>query len=235
LPIARPILHLLSREQRLLALFLAAALLVFIGSMVASEMLEGDTLAFDRGVLIALRLPGDLATPIGPRWLQQAMIDITALGGTTLLTLFSGLAIAFLLLLGRYRHAAFAALATGGGALGNSMLKSFFARPRPDVVPHFIEVHSLSFPSSHALNSAIVYLTLAALLAREFPQRRLRVFIVGAAGMLVLLIGFSRIYLGVHFPSDVLAGWSLGAAWALAMGIIADGLHRLHLASGGAR
>jgi undecaprenyl-diphosphatase len=192
-------------------------------------MVEGDTLAFDRSLLMSLREPGDLATPIGPAWLREALFDITALGGTTVLTMISVLAIAFLLLFGRYRHAAFTALATGGGALLGTLLKSMFARARPEVVPHLIEVHSLSFPSGHALNSAIVFLTLAVLLAREFKFWRLRIFVVGIAATLVLLIGFSRLYLGVHFPSDVLAGWSVGAAWALAMGILANVLHRIRV------
>jgi undecaprenyl-diphosphatase len=222
----KAISHLLRREQRLLALFLAVAALVFTALKLAGEMLDGDTLSLDRMVLTALRQPGDLGTPIGPAWLPATMIDVTALGGTTNLTLVSVLAIAFMLLLGRYRHAVYMAAATGGGAIFGSMLKSHFARARPEVVPHLLEVHSLSFPSGHALNSAIVYLTLAILIAREFEQRRLRIFVVGAAALLVLLIGFTRPYLGVHFPSDVLAGWMLGASWALAMGIVADLLHR---------
>ena len=219
--------HLLRREQRLLALFLGVAALVLAALKLASEMLEGDTLALDRMLLTALRQPGDLGTPIGPSWLPGTMIDITALGGTTNLTLISVLAIAFLLLLGRYRHALYMAAATGGGAIFGTLLKSLFARARPEVVPHLIEVHSLSFPSGHALNSAIVYLTLAVLIARELELRRMRIFVVGAAALLVLLIGFTRLYLGVHFPSDVLAGWMLGASWALAMGMIADLLHRV--------
>ena len=219
--------HLLRREQRLLALFLGVAALVLAALKLASEMLEGDTLALDRTLLIALRQPGDLGTPIGPAWLPGTVIDITALGGTTNLTLISVLAIAFLLLLGRFRHAIYMAAATGGGSIFGKVLKLHFARERPEVVPHLIEVHSLSFPSGHALNSAIVYLTLAVLVARELDQRRMRIFVVGAASLLVLLIGFTRLYLGVHFPSDVLAGWMLGASWALTMGMVADLLHRI--------
>lgn len=231
MPSIHAIFKLLRREQRLLALMLAAAALLFGSLKLASEMLEGDTQALDRQLLMGLRLTVDPATPIGPVWLREAMIDITALGGTTILTLTAVLAIAFMLLLGRYRHALFTGLATGGGAILGGLLKAMFARPRPEVVPHLVEVHSLSFPSGHSLNSAIVYLTLAILLARELAHWRLRIYVVTVAATLVLLIGFSRVYLGVHFPSDVLAGWSLGAGWALAMGIIADVLHRLRLSS----
>ena len=104
--------------------------------------------------------------------------------------------------------------------------KALFARPRPEVVPHLVEVNSLSFPSGHSLNSAIVYLTLGVLIARSFEERSARVFTIGTAALLVLTIGFTRVYLGVHFPSDVLGGWTVGAAWALVMGMLASVLQR---------
>ena len=222
------ILTFLRREQRLLALFLGGAALGFAFWKLASEMAEGDTEAFDRAILTGLRVPGDLATPIGPEWLHTAMVDITALGGVTVLTLVSVLAVAFLLLLGRYRQALLTAVATGGGSIVGKLLKSLFARERPEIVPHLVDVTSLSFPSGHSMNSAIVYLTIAVLLARGLAESRLRAFVIGIAVLLVLTIGFSRVYLGVHFPSDVLAGWSVGAAWALLMGLIASALQRDH-------
>lgn len=201
-------------------------MLAFAFWKLASEMREGDTEAFDKWALLGLRMAGDPATPIGPHWLRVAMIDVTALGGVTVLTLVALLAVAFLLLRARYRQALFTALATGGGALVGQALKTLFARARPEIVPHLVEVNSLSFPSGHSMNSAIVYLTLAVLLARGFEERRLRAFVIGVATLLVLMIGFTRVYLGVHFPSDVLAGWSVGAAWALAMGVLANMLQR---------
>ena len=222
----RPILRFVRREHRLLFLLAVGAGLAFGFIQLASEMQEGDTAAFDRSILTALRTPGDLAVPIGPHWLLPAMTDITALGGTTVLTLVSFLAIAFLALRGRWRQAAVAAAATGGGALFGVTLKSLFARARPEIVPHLVEVNSLSFPSGHSLNSAIVYLTLAALVARSFTELRLRAFVIGVAAMLVLLIGTSRLYLGVHYPTDVLGGWSVGAAWALMVGVVAARLQR---------
>ena len=218
----------LRREQWLLAMFLGGALLLFAFLELAGEMSEGETSAFDKAILIGLRHADDLAQPIGPAFLKSSMIDITALGGTTVLTLFAILAISFLLLRGRWRQALLAAFATGGGAIMGKVLKSLFARPRPEVVPHLVEVTSLSFPSGHSMNSAIVYLTLAVLLARSFEEQKLRAFTIGVAVILVLTIGFSRIYLGVHYPSDVLAGWSIGAAWALVMGLIATVLQRQH-------
>ena len=218
----------LRREHWLLAMFLGGAALLFVFLELAGGMVEGETTAFDKDILLALRHADNPALPIGPAFLESSMIDITALGGTTVLTLVSMLAISFLLLRGRWRQALLAAFATGAGAIMGKLLKSLFARPRPEVVPHLVEVTSLSFPSGHSLNSAIVYLTLAVLLARSFEERRLRAYTIVVAVLLVLTIGFSRVYLGVHFPSDVLAGWSIGAAWALMMGLVATLLQRRH-------
>lgn len=211
----------LHREHRLLIALGIGAALFAIFAAVAGEMVDGDTQAFDIAVLKALRTPGDPAVPIGPHWLKFSMMDITALGGTTVLALIAVLAIAFFIMQRRYHHALFTAVAAGGGALFSSVLKSIFDRPRPDVVPHLVEVSSMSFPSGHSMNSAVIYFTLAVLLARNFEQARLRTFIISVAAILVFAIGFSRVYLGVHYPSDVLAGWTAGAAWAIAVGVIA--------------
>ncbi|MDP4575411.1 phosphatase PAP2 family protein [Qipengyuania sp. G39] len=216
------------REQGLLIGLLVGAALVGGFIKLAGEMLEDDTQAFDIAFLKSLRIPGDLATPIGPSWLLDSMRDITALGGVTVLTLVSALAIAFLLMRGRVKQALYTALATGGGAVMGKLLKSLFARERPEVVPHLVEVTSLSFPSGHSMNSAIVYLTLAVMISRSFDERRARIFTIGTAALLVLAIGFSRLYLGVHYPTDVLGGWTVGASWALAMGLIATRLQERH-------
>ena len=154
------------------------------------------------------------------------MIDITALGGVTVLTMVSVFAVAFLMLRQHYRQAVFTALATGGGAIFGTLLKALFARPRPEVVPHLVEVTSLSFPSGHSLNSAIIYLTLGVMIASSFRDRTIRIFCIASAALLVLTIGFTRVYLGVHYPTDVLGGWSVGAAWALTAGLIATVLQR---------
>lgn len=222
------ILAYLHREQRFLAIFIAGAALVAGFVKLAGEMREGDTKAFDMTILRALRLPDDPSQLIGPAWFQTAATDITALGGATILTLVSILAVSFLLLRGRFRQAGFTALATGGGAMMSGILKAIFARPRPEVVPHLVEVTSMSFPSGHSLNSAIIYLTLAVMVARTFEDRKSRIFILTVAVLLVLAIGSTRVILGVHFPSDVLGGWTLGAAWALAVGLVASSLQRTH-------
>ena len=212
------------REQRLLIGLVIGTALAAGFIKLAGEVSEGDTKAFDIWFLRSLRVPGDLGTPIGPAWLLDAMKDITALGGVTVLTLISILAVGFLLARGRMHQAAFTALATGGGAVMGKLLKDLFARARPEVVPHLVEVTSLSFPSGHSMNSAIIYLTLAVMISRSFEERGARIFTLGVAALLVLTIGFSRLYLGVHFPSDVLGGWTVGAAWALTMGLVASKL-----------
>ena len=218
----------LHREQGLLVGIVAGAALVGGFINLAGEMLEGDTQAFDVAFLKSLRMNGDLATPHGPSWMLDAMRDITALGGVTVLSMVSALAIAFLLTRGRVKQASYTMLATGGGALMGKLLKTLFARERPEVVPHLVEVTSLSFPSGHSMNSAIIYLTLAVMISRSFDERRARIFTIGTAALLVLAIGFSRLYLGVHYPTDVLGGWTVGASWALAMGLIATRLQERH-------
>lgn len=179
-----------------------------------SEVTEGDTRALDEALLRSLRTANDLAQPIGPVWLTSVMRDVTALGSLTILAIITLLVLAFLLSQKRGRTAAVLAVSVITGTLVSSVLKVFIARPRPELVPHLVEVTSLSFPSGHAMISAVVYLTLGALLARQFKGRRTQVFVLSAAAVLTLLVGVSRIYLGVHYPTDVLGGWCAGATWA---------------------
>ena len=211
--------RLLSMERALLVLLLLIGGALFAFFRLASEVSEGDTLAVDRAILLGLRLPGNPAVPLGPSWLPEAMTDLTAFGSPTGLLLVCFAVTLFLLLARRLRTALFLVAATAGGMALGSLLKQLYARPRPNVVPHLVDVTSSSFPSGHATDSAIVYLTLAALLARNVQQRGVRAYIIGFAILLTLLIGVSRVYLGVHYPSDVVGGWTIGAAWALACSI----------------
>jgi undecaprenyl-diphosphatase len=187
---------------------------------------EDETRAFDEAVLRALRNPVDPRDPIGPWWLEAMFRDITALGGTTVLTLITLCAIGYLLIDGKRAAALLVLASVGGGTLVSTLLKDLFARPRPELVAHLVEVRSLSFPSGHAMLSAVTFLTLGALLARVQERRRLKVYLLGVACMLTLLIGASRVYLGVHWPTDVLAGWCAGAAWALLCWLAALWLQR---------
>ena len=201
--------------------FLTCAALAFGFVKLADEMAEGETRAFDERILLALRDPTDLKQPIGPAWLETAMIDLTSLGGVPTLTLITALVVIYLLVSRRFGNAALVAGAIAGGALLTSLLKIGFARPRPEVGDHLVAVQSLSFPSGHAMSSAVVYLTLGALLARTERRRAVRGYIFAVAGFLTLLIGVTRVFLGVHYPTDVLAGWALGAAWALLCWMVA--------------
>lgn len=183
--------------------------------------------AFDAWVLRMLRRPGDLAVPVGPAWLKEAMVDITALGGATVLTLVVVVAVGMLLVSRKWMTAALVAAGTISGSLAVSAAKEIAARPRPDVVPHLVEVSSQSFPSGHSANSAIVYLTIAALLTQVTGADARRTYLFAVVVALVTVIGLSRMYLGVHWPTDVLAGWSFGTFWALAWWRIGQWL-RIH-------
>lgn len=188
---------------------------VFLLQRLTSEVLEGETLGFDQTILLWLRQPGDLGQPIGPSWLTHAMGDITSLGGVTVLAILTLLATVYLLLDRKTTIAVFLFLSVLSGWLASTGLKIIVARARPDVVPHLVDVNDLSFPSGHAMVSAVTYLTLGALLARTQRYRATRIFVMGAGIFLAVIIGLSRIYLGVHYPTDVLAGWVAGALWAL--------------------
>lgn len=205
-------------------LMIATAILVF--GLLAAEVTEGETGGFDRTVLLAFRQPADLATPIGPRWLRSAALDVTSLGGDTVLILVTLASIGFLAILRRWAMVGLLLAAVGGGLVVSNLLKLAFDRARPDIVPHGVIVQTASFPSSHAMLSAVTYLTLGALLARSRPDRRVRAYVLSIAIALTLMIGTSRIYLGVHWPTDVLAGWCLGSAWALLCWLLADLLQR---------
>lgn len=173
---------------------------------------SGEALGgLDRAVLLAFR--GADGALLGPAWLPETARDVTALGSYFALLLFAFAVVVWLLLHGQRRQALFAAVAVGGGMAISNLLKAMFDRARPDLAPHAVETFSASFPSGHAMLSAVVYLTLATVLAEFALRRRDRVFAFGLAAALAVLIGASRVYLGVHWPSDVLAGWCVGVAW----------------------
>jgi undecaprenyl-diphosphatase len=196
------------------------ALTLFI--KIAEEVVEGDTHSIDRRIILWLRDGGNPANPLGPVWLEDAVRDITALGSPAVLGLFVLIAAFFLLLAGKRGMSWFLVAAAGGGTVAVTLLKAAFARPRPDLTPTGVAVYTASFPSGHAMVSAIVYLTLGALIARLTPRRVLKLYIMSVALALTVLVGFSRVYLGVHWPSDVLAGWAVGAAWALGGGAMSQ-------------
>jgi undecaprenyl-diphosphatase len=185
------------------------------------DVQEGDTREVDEAIILAFRVPGDPTDPIGAPWLEEAVRDITALGSTPILVIAVLAVVGFLMLAKAWRPAIFTLAASGGGLALSSLLKEVIDRPRPDLVPHGNIVFTASFPSGHSMMSAVVYFTLAALIARLIERKRLKGYALGVAMVLTLLVGVSRVYLGVHWPSDVLAGWAAGAAWALGCWLIA--------------
>jgi undecaprenyl-diphosphatase len=202
------------REVTWLLIGLGLCVLLFAFVSLAGEVTDGDTQAFDTKILRALRDPSDLSKPVGPGWIEGPLLDLTAIGGPTVLGLVVLSVTGFLVLQTRYRTAIVVALASSGGEVLDTMMKHFFNRPRPTVVPHLRVVYSTSFPSGHAMESAIVYLTLAAILMRASERRATKMYILGIAVLLTALIGISRVYLGVHYPTDVLGGWIVGFMWA---------------------
>lgn len=184
--------------------------------MVADEVAEGDTAALDAAVLDALRLPGEPHVPIGPEWLTIAAADLTALGSIAVLGLIVSVVCGLFFAIGKARQATVLLVASLGAVAWSQGLKALFNRARPEDAYHVVEVVNASFPSGHAMLSAGVYLTLGALVSRFAARKRIRVFALVAAIVVTVIVGLSRVFLGVHWPTDVLAGWSVGAAWALA-------------------
>jgi undecaprenyl-diphosphatase len=198
-----------------LASLLTIAALLFLFGFVAFDVATRKSSGFDRRIILALRKSAEQPVPIGPPWLQEAARDVTSLGSVAVLLIMT-FAVAGYLLLDRKPGVAWLMLiAVLGGLALNNLLKFVFARPRPEVVSPAPRVFTTSFPSGHATLSAITYLTIAALLARAYPSSVLDFYFMSLAALLTVLIGLSRIYLGVHFPTDILGGWCIGAAWAI--------------------
>lgn len=193
---------------------------------IASEILEGEGAGPDRAILLAFRTPGQLEKPIGPSWMLQSAIDLSALGGFTFIWLFTLATLGFLLMVRRWAAAGVFFLAIAGASVLNAVVKLGIHRSRPEVVPHLAEVSNASFPSGHAMISAATYMTVGALLAQTQSSTLVRTYLVTLSVGLALLIGVSRLFLGVHWPSDVLAGWLLGGAWALLFWTIAHQAER---------
>lgn len=212
----RDILHVLAQIE----LGVLATLLLIVGGMwgfveIADEVIEGETRTLDKKILLFLRSANDLTDPIGPDWFEEIMRDLTALGGTAILVILTLAVAGYLLMQHKQGRALFMVVSIVGGLLLSIALKYGFDRPRPDLVPHDSYVMTSSFPSGHSMLAAVTFLTLGGLLAEYTKKRRLKIYVLSLSVVLTLLVGFSRVYLGVHWPSDVLAGWTAGASWAL--------------------
>ena len=193
----------------------AVSALVLAFGLLAEEVMEGDATAFDRRILMAFRTPGDPGHAVGPAWLPEAMRDLTALGSTLVLAFVLACVLGYLLLAKKRGALVLVMTSVLGGQALSTMLKMGFARPRPDLVANAPQVFTASFPSGHAMLSAVTYLTLGALLMRLETRRVLKAYFLAVACALTVAVGVSRVYLGVHWPTDVLAGWCVGTAWAV--------------------
>lgn len=212
----------LGKREKTFWIWLALALMsLWLFMAIALEVVAGESFTLDEKILLSMRTPGNPENPIGPPWLEQVGQDITALGGNAVLSLVSIWVMLFLCLINKGRLALVVLLATGGALLASLLLKSGFDRPRPDLVRHATMVYTSSFPSSHSMLAASAYLTMGALLAQAQRRRRVKALIIITSVLLTLLIGISRIYLGVHWPTDVVAGWVAGAAWAAGCAFLA--------------
>ena len=212
------------RQTLVLLLLAAAALWGFVG--IAGEVLEGDTVSIDQRLLLSLRSPADPSDPIGAPWIEEMARDFTGLGGTGVLTFLTLASALFLFLQGKTKMAIYLLSAICTGMIVTMLLKAGFDRPRPDLVAHGSYVYTSSFPSGHSMMSAIVFLTLGALLASMQSSLGIKAYLLGIAAFLTLMVGLSRVYLGVHWPTDVLAGWTGGAAWALLCWALAQWLRK---------
>ena len=198
-----------------------SALLAIGFYSLSRAVVRGSTGDLDRRAILAMREAGDLSNPIGPRWVEELGRDFTALGGVAVIALFTVTVSAFFWLSSLRRAAVYVAVASLGSLLISSGLKELFDRPRPNLVPHGSQVYTSSFPSGHSTMAAAAYLTLGLVASQFVARRRLKVLLIGVAMVVTAAVGVSRVYLGVHWPSDVLAGWAVGLAWALVCWVVA--------------
>lgn len=212
--------------RHLVLLFSVAALFgcLFTFVEITDLVQEGDLHDSEQQWMRSLRLPDDPAVPVGPHWLKNICIDLSALGGVAVLALMTVLVAGYLLLERRYHSLGFLLLAALGGTVLNQVLKKWIGRERPDIIPHLAEVANASFPSGHSMLSSIIYLTLGVMLARSVESWKLKVYFISAALLVTLLIGLTRVYLGVHYPTDVLGGWTAGTAYAVFCALLAHWL-----------
>jgi len=196
---------------------IAALLLLF--AAIAWTVFEADSGALDRAAILTLR---NMADRMGPEWVQDSARNVTSLGSVIVVCILAGAYTGYLLLSGQRRSAILMLVSVIGGLVLNDLLKAIFDRPRPDLALPSVQVFTSSFPSGHAALSSVAYLSMGSLFARDTPNAIVKAYVMATAILLVFLIGMSRVYLGVHYPTDVLAGWCIGSAWALTCWLVAE-------------
>lgn len=213
--IVKELPHWVRHNVELSSLFVFAIVVAGVWALaeLADEVIEGSTRNLDRDILLLLRA-GTVDDPVGPDWVHEVMRDLTALGGIAVLTLTTVAVIGYFALQRKYASMLYVIVTVGGGLLVSSAAKEAFDRPRPDLVPYGSLVHTASFPSGHSMMAAVAYLTLGVLVARTLSRTCLKVYVLMLAVIATLLVGISRVYLGVHWPTDVVAGWLAGVVWA---------------------
>ncbi len=193
---------------------LAAGIACWLGFGLMTWLVHsGRIVAFDEVGLRLFRHGGDLAL-IGSAGFAEAVRDITALGGTLLRTIATVAVFVALFFLRLRREAVLMLVTILTGLAVELAIKDLVGRPRPLLVPHLVEAGGMSFPSGHSFNSALGFIAIALAFATYSARRRVRWTLIGAAGVLSMLVASSRVALGVHYPSDVIAGWLGGAGWA---------------------
>jgi undecaprenyl-diphosphatase len=189
--------------------------LLLVAAVWAALALSGLLEGFDERLLTCLRTVDDPSVPVGPVWMISVVTAVTHAGDSVTLIILSVLTLAWLLARGDRQRAITLLGAVGGVFILTPLLKLLFGRARPDLVEHLVHAGSASFPSGHTLRSAVVYLVLYFIITRSLgrgasPARLSLVLLLAA------LIGASRVYLGVHWPSDIVFGWLITGFWITA-------------------